>query len=135
MLNPQKKVIQDDIIFEIQLGKATEEILSVICMKYHLSERTFYNHLKKAKIEFDRIHSEKKEAIEKAKKIIAVSARTKAILTVTERKEFLSKLVSGEIKIPKSEVRWNPKTRKFRIIKVLELASHTARISAVSELN
>lgn len=135
MLRAQKLIIRDEIIDLLKLGKPTSEIFTLIGTKFHLAKRTFFNHFRGAQLEFNNIHSKKKEALENAEKEVAVIARKKKILTALERKEYLSKIIVGEIKIQKSELRWNPKTEKFRIVKLIELPSHTARISAISELN
>ncbi|HEY9363461.1 MAG TPA: hypothetical protein VIQ00_09385, partial [Chitinophagaceae bacterium] len=99
------------------------------------SERTFYNHHKKAVIQ----HTIKQEAIKKElaeiDKQAAIEARKKAIMTADERKEYLTKIVNGEIEVPYTEVKWDKKQNKFVTIKFVELANHAARINAIAELN
>jgi len=56
-------------------------------------------------------------------------------MTADERKEYLTKIVNGEVEVPYTEVKWDANTKKFVTIKFIELAGHTARISAISELN
>jgi hypothetical protein len=57
------------------------------------------------------------------------------ILTSLERQAYLSSLVKGEVEIPYKEVKWNPVEKKFQTVAFVELASHSARIAAIAELN
>ena len=106
-----------------------------MCRKFQFSERTFYNHHKKAVIQ----HTIKQEAIKKElaeiDKQAAIEARKKAIMTADERKEYLTKIIQGKIKVPYTEIKYNSGMQAFETFELVELASHTARINAIAELN
>lgn len=101
MPKPSKQIIIDAIIKEIESGRATEKICAVICRKFQFSQRTFYNHHKKAVIQ----HTAKQEALKKElaeiDKQAAIEARKKAIMTVEERKVWLSALIQKKTKVMK----------------------------------
>ena len=64
-----------------------------------------------------------------------VEARKSKIMTAIERQEYLTKIISGEVEIPYKEIKWDSEQKKFVTISFVELAPHTARISAIAELN
>jgi hypothetical protein len=130
-----KQTVIDAIIDQIKQGKATEKICAAICTKFQFTERTFYNRFKIAQEQHSSESLAIKEAIAKVGKQAAIDARIKAIMTSDERKEYLTKLILGEIKIPYSEKKWNPGTKKFQTLNFVELPGHAARVSAIAELN
>lgn len=132
---PSKQTIIDFLIKEIALGKERGPVLSKTVKKWQMSDRTFDRYWKIANQQHQENQSKIKEAVAEVDVRAAVEARKKEIMTADERKEYLTKLVQGKIKIPYSEKKWNPDTKKFETLKFVELPNHTARISAIAELN
>jgi len=128
-MKANKQAIIDVIIKGIEQGKATEKICAAVCSKFQFSERTFYNHLKKAQEQ----HLVKQQAIKEKLTAIdtaaAIEARKKAIMTADERKELLTKLITGEIKAKR------PFVIGGKIMEYPEEPTHRDRISAIAELN
>jgi hypothetical protein len=132
---PSKQTIIDFLIKEIALGKERGPVLSKTVKKWQMSDRTFDRHWKIANQQHQENQSKIKEAVAEVDVQAAIEARKKEIMTADERKEYLTKLVKGDVKVPYTEVKWNPDTKKFVKHRFVEQASHTARISAISELN
>jgi hypothetical protein len=135
MTKPTKQIIIEAIIKQIEQGKATEKICAAICSKFQFTERTFYNHFKNAQEQHTLKQGKLKKKIDELDEQAAIEARKKHIMTAEERKEFLTKLIHGEIEVPYTEVKYNPAKKKFETIQFVELAGHQARISAIAELN
>lgn len=112
-----------------------KNILAKFCKVWQNTKtRTFDRLLKSAKTslqsEFKKI--DEQTDIEVGKEI---KKRKIKLMSAIQRKVYLEKIATGKIKIPYTEVKWNPKLNKFETIKFKELAPHTARISAIAELN
>lgn len=135
MAKANKQTVIDAIIKQIEQGKATEKICAAICSKFQFTERTFYNRFKIANQQHIDKQQKIKAKIAEVEEQAAIDARKKAIMTAEERKEFLTKLIHGEIKVPYAEVKYNPAKKKFEVIQFVELASHQSRINAIAELN
>lgn len=135
MAKADKQVIIDSIIKDIEQGKTRGAVLSKIVKKCQCSDRTFDRYWKIATQQHISKQQAIKEAVAEVDKQAAVAARKKAIMTSEERKEYLTKLIQGQVKVPYTEVKWNPKTGKFQTIKFVELAAHSVRVSAIAELN
>lgn len=135
MPKPSKQVVIDFIISCLEKGEERGAILVKAGKKWGTSKSAFDRMLKIAKDQ----HTVKQEAIKRelaeVDKLAAIKARKKAIMTAEERKEYLTKIVKGEVKVPYTEVKWNPEKKKFETKRFVELAGHTARISAIGELN
>ena len=135
MPKPTKQIVIDAIIKEIEQGKTKTKILAKFGAKWRIAPRTYDRYWKTANEQ----HTAKQEAIKKElaeiDKQAAIEARKKAIMTADERKEYLTKIVNGEIEVPYTEVKWDKKQNKFVTIKFVELANHAARINAIAELN
>lgn len=134
-MKANKQAIIDAIIKLIEQGKATEKICAAICSKFQFTERTFYNHYKIAQEQHTTKQQALKDKLAKVDEAAAIEACKKAIMTADQRKEYLTKLILGEIEVPYTEVKWDKNQNKFVTIKFVELASHTARVSAIAELN
>jgi hypothetical protein len=135
MPRSNKQVIIDSIIIDLEQGKSRAAVLSKIVKKCQCSDRTFDRYWKIAMQQHTEKQQAIKEAVAEVDKQAAVAARKKAIMTSEERKEYLTKLIQGQVKVPYTEVKWNPKTGKFQTIKFVELAGHSVRVSAIAELN
>jgi hypothetical protein len=135
MPNPTKQIVIDAIIKGIEIGKDRSKLLATIGKKWQLSQRTFDRYWKIAQQQ----HLAKQQTIKKelaeVDKAAAIEARKKAIMTADERKEYLTQIIKGEIEVPYTEVKYNPGIKSFETIQFVELASHTARINAIAELN
>lgn len=82
------------------------------------------------------------EAKEKLKKVVeqaneeSIAQIAKLdIMKSADRMAYLTKIIKGEIKVPYSEVKWNPVSKAFETIQFEDLATHNARIMAIAELN
>ena len=135
MIKPHKQIQIDFVISCLQKGEQRGKILAKFVKKWQTSERGFDRVWKIAKQQHtdnQQLIKEKLAAIDIA---AATNARKKAIMTADERKEYLTKIILGEIQVPYQEVKWNPLTKEFETIDFVELANHSTRISAISELN
>jgi hypothetical protein len=129
MPKPNKQTIIDAIIKHLEQGTATEKICAAICSKFQFTERTFYNHFKVAQIQ----HVDKQQAIRDATAVIdtnaAIASRKRAIMAADDRKEYLTKLIMGEIKAKQ------PFVIGGKIMEYPSEPNHSDRIRAIAELN
>lgn len=130
-----KQHIVGELLKEIEKGGTYGSVMAVNGSKWQLPERTFVRYWKEA----DTLHKERQQAIKKALDEVdtaaAVEARKRAIMTAIERKEYLTKIITGEIEVPYKEIKWDANQKKFVTINFVELASHPTRIAAIAELN
>lgn len=135
MPKPNKQIIIDAIAKEIGKGMATEKICAAICSKFQFAERTFYNHLSTA----EKQHTDAQEFIKSKLAIIdeqaAIEARKKAIMSADDRKEWLTKVVNGEIEVILKKPFWNPKLQVMQFVPVSNPADITERLRASAELS
>lgn len=135
MAKPNKQIIIDFIIDHLEKGIDRGPILVKVGKKWGTSKSAFDRLLKIAKQQHIDKQGKLKEELAKVELEAAKEARKKAIMNVDERKEYLSRIIKGEIEIPKTEVKWDHKLNKFVTIKFVEVANPQARISAIAELN
>ena len=135
MIKPSIQIVIDFIITCLEKGEERGNILVKVGKKWGTSKSALDRYLKIAKEQHSIKQKSIKESLVQLDKQAAVIARKKAIMTADERKEYLTKLIKGEIKVPYTEVKWNPKTLKFSKHQFVEVAPHSARITAISELN
>lgn len=129
MHKQNKKAITDSIIKMIEQGIATEKICSAICSKFQFTERTFYNHYKNAQEQHRIKHESIKQELMAIDTKNAIEARKKAIMTSDERKELLTKIANGELKIKK------PFVIAGKIMEYSSEPDHADRMKAAAELN
>jgi hypothetical protein len=130
-----KQVIVDFIVSRLEKGEQRATILAKVVKKWQSSVRTFDRLLKIANEQYsNRLHLASKAADDTYVAMKAEAAK-EAVMSKQEREEYLTKLIKGDIEIPYTEVKWNPVSKSFETIQFVELASHGARISAISELN
>jgi predicted DNA-binding protein len=95
-----KEVIIDEIVKYIKRGMATEKIRAVICSKFQLQSRAFYNNFKKA----EEKHIAKQQAIKKKTEALelqeAIGANINDIITEYKAVEILAKIANDEKKRP-----------------------------------
>jgi len=129
MPKPNKQVIVDEIAKLVELGKSYTQVMAVNGRKWQMPERTFNRYWKTA----NQQHTVKQQAIKEKLTAIdtaaAIEARKKAIMTADERKELLTKLITGEIKAKR------PFVIGGKIMEYPEEPTHRDRISAIAELN
>ena len=135
MIKSNKQVIIDFIISCLKVGEDRKKILAKIGKKWQISERTLDRYLKISNQQHTEEQQVIKDKLAEVAQQAAIDTHKKAILTADERKELLTKIAKGEIEIPLIEKRWNGKTKKFATLSFKGLPPHTARISAISELN
>lgn len=129
MPKPSKQIIIDVIIKGIEQGKDRGNLLATIGKNRQLSQRTFDRHWKTAQEQ----HTARQQAIKNRLADIdtaaAIDARKKAIMTADERKELLTKIASGQLKVK----------RPFVVLgKIMEYPEEPAladRLKALAELN
>lgn len=135
MPKPNKQIIIDAIIKEIEQGKSYTAVMAVNGRKWQMPERTFNRYWKTANEQ----HLIKQEAIKKelaeVDKEAAINARKKAIMTAEERKEWLTKVVNGEILVTLKKPFWNPDLKKMQYVPVANPADITERLKASAELS
>ena len=135
MPKPTKQIVIDAIIKGIEISKDRGKLLATIGKKWQLSQRTFDRYWKTAQEQHIIKQQAIKTIIAEVDKEAAIDARKKAIMTAGERKEYLTKIILGEIEVPYTEVKYNAGAKVFETFEFMELASHTARINAIAELN
>lgn len=127
---------QIDFIAELLIkGEKRNAILGKFGKKWENVSRTTFDRRLKAATEASQ--AQQRRIQEKAEGNVAkkVEALESKIMSAIERKDYLTKIITGEIEIPYTEVKWDTVQKKFVTIKFVELAPHTARISAIAELN
>jgi hypothetical protein len=131
----KKEVIISFIVSELGKATPTSKIMELCGTKWDLSRSAFFRTLKKAQEQ----HIQSQQAIKDAVKDIevagAVEAAKRAVMTAVERKELLTKIALGEVKIPTNKYQYDSKIGAWMDIDVLELPDHQARIKAIAELN
>jgi len=129
MPKADKQIIIDAIIKGIELGKDRGNMLATVGKKWQLSQRTFDRHWKVA----NQQHTAKQQAIKEKLAAIdtqaAIEARKKAIMTADERKELLTSIANGTLKIKK------PFVIGGKIMEYPAEPDHTDRKNAIAELN
>jgi hypothetical protein len=135
MTKPDKQIIVDYIVSCLKLGEQRGKILVKTGKKWGTSKSAFDRLLKIAKEQ----HTTEQDAIKKELLAVdtaaAIVSRKKEIITVEERKELLTKIAIGKIKVPSLVVKWNVKLQKFETLNIMDLPGHASRISAIAELN
>lgn len=129
MPKSNKQVLVDFIVELLEKGDETENICAVFCTKFHLTDRTFYNHLKIAQQQ----HADKQAVLKKelaaVDKQAAIEARKKHIMTSQERKMILTKIAEGKLKLKKWWI-----GKDYEISKTV-VPDYMDRKNAISELN
>lgn len=101
MPKPNKQIIIDAIVKEIEKGITYKKALGVIGGKWAIPSTTFDRYWKTANGQ----HTERQQIIKGKLAIIdeqaAIKARKKDIMTADERKEWLTKIINGELKFKK----------------------------------
>lgn len=101
MQKTTKQIILSAIISKLEKGLATEKICSAICSKFQFTERTFYNHFKKANLQ----HIEKQELIKSQLDIIEVESakerKKRDIMDADDRREWLTSMILKKTKVMK----------------------------------
>lgn len=130
-----KNLIVSELVSELKLGSTRQDVLKKVAHKWEIPTRTFDRLWKKANIAHNAPHVAKAAILDEVEVEMEVEAKKRDIIAALDRKEYLTKIVRGEILIQKTEVRWDSKQKKFVTIPINELPSHSTRISAISELN
>lgn len=135
MPKPSTQTIIDAITKGIEQGADRGKLLASIGKKWQLSQRTFDRYWKTANEQ----HTAKQQGIKSKLAIIdeqaAIEARKKAIMSAEERKEWLTKVVNGEIEVILKKPFWNPKLQVMQFVPVSNPADITERLRASAELS
>lgn len=128
-MKPDKQILIDAIIKGIEQGKDRGKLLATIAKKWQISNRTFDRHWKTANEQ----HLVKQQAIKEKLTAIdtaaAIESRKKAIMTSDQRKELLTKIANGELKIKK------PFVIAGKIMEYPAEPDASDRLKAIAELN
>ncbi len=135
MPKANKQIIIDALIKHIEKGESFDTCLKLSAINWNLTRSTFIRRWNIANQQHIEKQAVIKSALAEVDKQAAIDARKKAILTAEERKEYLTKIVKGEVEVPYTEVKWDHGLKKFTPFDFIELANHSARIAAISELN
>jgi len=98
---PNKQVVLDSIIKDIEQGVPRRNILATVGGKWRIAPRTFDRYWKTANEQHAAKQQIIKKEIEKVDKAEAVMARKRQIADANERKEVLTKIMRGQIKLKK----------------------------------
>ena len=129
MPKPNTQIIIDAIIKEIEQGKSYTQALAANGETWRIPSRTFDRYWKTANEQ----HTTAQQAI-KIKLIdidtqAAIDARKKAIMSAEDRKEYLTKILMGEVKIKQ------PFVVSGKIMEYPAEPSINDRLKALAELN
>lgn len=136
-MKPNKTVILDELIKHIEKGKTFSEVLTLFCRKFQFTKRTFANYWKKASV----VHQERQQALKDKmadiEQAAAIEARKLEVLTVNERKAFLSALIVKPVKLMKvaGSVQMVYEYEDADGNKQHELLSTDIKLKAMTELN
>jgi hypothetical protein len=129
MRKPDKQTIIDFIISCLEKGEQRGNILVKTGKKWGTSKSAFDRWLKIAKQQLTDKQQAIKKELEAIDKAAAIEARKKAIMTADERKEYLTKIINGEVKFKK------PFFVKGKIMEYPAEPDVADRMKAISELN
>lgn len=129
MPKPDKQLQIDTIIKWIEQGNSFDTCLKLSATKWNLTRPTFIRRWNIAKEQHTAKQQEIKARVAELDTAAAIEARKKAIMTADERKEYLTKLVNGEIKAKR------PFVIGGKIMEYPEEPTHSDRIKAIAELN
>ena len=129
MPKPNKQTIIDDIIKMIEQGTERGAVITKYCKKLQKSARTVDGYWKTANEQ----HVIRQQAIKNELAAIdtqsAIEARKKAIMSADDRKELLTSIANGTLKIKK------PFVIAGKIMEYPAEPDHTDRKNAIAELN
>lgn len=128
-MKPNKQVVIDFIISKLKTGMDTEKICVLTCTKFDFTRTTFYNRFKIAQFEHTKAQEAIRIALMKEDTKNALDTLKLDIMEVNERKELLTKIANGELKIKK------PFVIAGKIMEYPSEPDHTDRRNAIAELN
>ena len=129
MPKPDKQILIDAIIKGIEQGNDRGKLLATIAKKWQISNRTFDRHWKTAQEQHIDRQQALKERLTKVDEAAAIESRKKAIMTSDQRKELLTKIANGELKIKK------PFVIAGKIMEYPAEPDASDRLKAIAELN
>lgn len=97
MAKPDKQVIINYLVSEIEKGTSRGKVLGKIGKKWEISRTTFDRHWKIANIQQKERQDKAKEASDAAYIQASAEAAKKAVMSSQERKELLTKIAKGEL--------------------------------------
>jgi len=129
MPKPSKQIIIDAIIKQIEQGKSFDTCLKLSATKWNLTRSTFIRRWNIANEQHTEKQQTIKAALAKVDEQAAIDARKKAIMTSDERKEYLTRILNGELKVMK------PFVIAGKIMQYPHEPDHSDRLKALAELN
>ena len=137
MPKPDKQIIIDELIKELEGGSNYTTSLAKVGGKWRIPSRTFDRYWKTANEQ----HIIKQDGIKKELAVIdtaaALKARKRAIMTAEDRKEWLTKIIMKDLKVMKvggSTQMVHEYTDKDGKI-LTEIISYDHKLKALAELN
>lgn len=101
MTKPERQVMIDFVVSRLKVGEHRATILSKFGKKWQINVRTFDRILKAGKEQLSKEQAVIKEEIAKVDKAAAIKTRKRQIADADERKEVLTKIIRGQIKLKK----------------------------------
>jgi len=129
MGKPSKQVIIDYIVSCLNLGEQRGNILVKVGKKWGTSKSAFDRLLKIAKEQHTIKRQKINDAIESDTTIKELEAVKSNIMSAIERKEYLTKVLNGEVKVKK------PFVVSGKIMEYPSEPDHADRLKALAELN
>jgi hypothetical protein len=124
-----KAVMVDFLVKEIEKGKLRGEVLSKFVKKWQISDRSFDRYWKIANTK----QHERQEMASKAADAAYIKAKEdaaiSAVMSSQERKEYLTKIVNGDVKFKK------PFVIRGKIMEYPSEPDASDRLKAIAELN
>ena len=122
-------VIISAILEEIKQGKRSSEIFKIINKRFGTKNNLFYKYFKQAEDDYFKANRRLKKKIEDVDTILALESHKRDIMRSDERKEYLTKVIRGEIAIKKLII-------VAGVIEYHDISpDHKERIAALAELN
>ena len=129
MPKPDKQIQIDTIIKWIEQGNSFDTCLKLSATKWYLTRPTFIRRWNIAKEQHTEKQQEIKARVAELDTAAAIEARKKAIMTADERKELLTSIANGTLRIKK------PFVIAGKIMEYPAEPDHTDRKNAIAELN
>lgn len=129
MPKPDKQIQIDAIVKWIEQGKSFDTSLKLSATKWNLTRPTFIRRWNIAKEQHTERQQKIKEKLAKVDEEAAIEARKMEIMTAAERKEVLTKIANGTLKIKR------PFVIGGKIMEYPAEPDATDRRNAIAELN
>lgn len=135
MAKPGRDFIVEAIVKQLEQGISFDTCLKLSATKWNLTRSTFIRRWKEAGLQHTAAQQAIKAALANDHTVQALQAAKEAIMTAAERKEYLTRIVKGEVTTTLKKPFWNPVLEKMTMVPVENPADMMERLRAIAELN